>query len=503
MSNDYLIGVDVGTSSARAALFDLRGEMLAHAECAYSLHVPQAGWVEQSPQDVWQAVCAVLRDVASLARQHSARPAAIALACQSGSVTLADEAGAPIYPNITWMDGRSEPVVAEWQARDVGKWVRVVSGWCLHPGLALPTLAWLTRHRPDLMTRARRVLSMNDYLTHRLTGVYCTNPSNASIMQLLGVSGEGWRDDLCRLAGIDRAQLSPVLPSGEAIGPLTAEAAMLTGLPRTVLVVNGGHDQGCAALSMGVTQPGRVLLACGTSWVVTEAADGPDLSRVPATMDVSFHVVPGRWTISQSLGGLGSALDWWLNQCWPAVPGESTETRAVRYEALDAEMDQTAPGARGLLFAPIAGGHVSPAGMQRGGFVGLQLHHTRGDMARAIMESAAYELWWALQEMRAAGLRVDEMFMVGGAARSSHWPQIVADVTGVPLAMSRYSHWPALGAAILAGCGVGFFDTANLIRINADRLSLSQPVVRIRPDSDRHAAHASCFVRYRALTRAV
>ena len=492
MSRESLIGIDVGTSSARAVLFDLRGETLACAARGYSLRMPQPGWVEQSSEEVWQAVCASLRDVAGQARQRGARPVALALACQSGSVTLADENGAPIYPNITWMDGRAESVVDEWQARGVGEWARAVAGWRLHPGLALSTLAWLTRHRPDLMTRARRVLSMNDYLTHRLTGLFCANPSNASVMQLLGVSGEGWRDDLCRLAGIDRAQLSPVLPSGAPIGPLTAEAAALTGLPRSVLVVNGGHDQSCAALSAGVTQPGRVLLACGTSWVVTEAADGSDLSCVPATMDLSFHVVPGRWTISQSLGGLGSALDWWLNQCWPAAPGESTETRAARYETLNAEMDQATPGARGLLFAPIAGGHASPAGMQRGGFVGLQLHHTRGDMTRAIMESAAYELRWALQEMRVAGRRVDEMAMVGGATRSAHWPQIVADVTGVSLAVSHDPHWPALGAAILAGWGAGVFDS-----VETAQLSLARPVARVEPHSDRHVRYSAHFARYR------
>jgi len=498
MTSESLIGVDVGTSSARAVLFDLRGETLAHAECAYSLHTPQPGWVEQSPDEVWRALCAILRRVADQARQQDARPVALALACQSGSVTLVDESGAPIYPNITWMDGRAEPIVQEWQAQGLSTQLRRWSGWMPHPGLALPTLAWLRRHRPDLMARARRALSMNDYLTHCLTGRYCSNPSNAAVMQLLSIAEGDWHPELCRLAGIDRAQLSPVLPSGASVGPLTSEASALTGLPPDLWVVNGGHDQSCTALSVGVTQPGQVLLACGTSWVVTDAVDRPEVSGVPAAMDLSFHAAPQRWTISQSLGGLGSALDWWLNQCWPAAPGESAEARAARYHALNAELERSAPGARGLVFAPIAGGHASPAGMQQGGFIGLQLHHTRGDMTRAVMESAAYELHWALQEMRAAGLRVDEMFMVGGAARSAHWPQMVADITGAPLAVSRYPHWPALGAAILAGWGVGLFDS-----IDAGRLSLSRPVVRIQPDADRHAAHALSFARYQALMRAV
>ena len=488
---ESLIGVDVGTSSVKVVAFDLNGRVLAHAERGYGIQTPQPGWVEQSPGEVWEALCSALRAVAHESGSVT-RPVALALACQSGSVTLADAAGAPIYPNITWMDGRSEPLVEEWKTQDVGDRLRAACGWLLHPGLALPSLAWLARHRPDLMAGARRVLSMNDDLTHRLTGEYCTNPSNGGGMQLLDVAQASWCGEMCELACIEHLRLSTVLPSGAPIGMLTAEAAEQTGLPRDVLVVNGGHDQGCTALSMGVTTAGQVLLACGTSWVVTDVVDRPDTVGLPATMDLNFHAAPGQWTISQSLGGLGGALEWWLNQCWPALPDGPAESRLERFAALNDELGQTEPVAGGPLFAPVAGGHTSPAGLQRGGFVGLQLHHTRGDMTRAIMESAAFELRWALEDVRAAGLLVDRMSMVGGATRSPYWPRIVADVTGVPLAVSRYPHWPALGAAILAGFGAGLFDS-----VEAGQLTLAQPVDLIAPNADRHAAYSRQFEQYR------
>jgi xylulokinase len=177
-------------------------------------------------------------------------------------------------------------------------------------------------------------------------------------------------------------------------------------------------------------------------------------------MDLNFHVVPERWTMSRFLGGFGAGLDWWLAQCWRESGQQGGVPHEARYAAFHASLQETVPGSAGLLCFPVSNGRQVAGGAVPRGLAGLRLDHGRGDLGRAMLEGAAYEVRWALEEMRQAGLPVAQMWMVGGATRSPVWPQIVADVSGVSLALSRYSHGPALGAALLAGRALGLLDEA-------------------------------------------
>ena len=496
------------------------------AERAYRLHTPQPGWVEQDPEDVWQAVLHVLRTVSAAGgwplggaegrppmaapTAGTGRPLALALAAQSGSLLPARKNGTPVSPIITWLDGRTESLVGRWQAEGLEPRVRTISGWHLYPGLCLPTIAWLRQHQPGTFAAAEHYFSVNDFLVHRLTGRFCTNPSNGGGMQLVDIAAGDWSPELCALAGIEPAQLSPIRPSGAVVGRITPEVSRLTGLPPETVVVNGGHDQGCTALGLGVTTPGKVLLGCGTAWVVTGVTGTPDLAALPPSLDLNFHPALERWTISQSLGGLGASLEWLLQRCWLATEPGSRAARAAALATLDAELDQTRPGGNGLFFLPLTGGHSAPAGEQRGGFWGLRLDHSRADMARAVMEGTAYELRWALEPIRQAGMPIERMWMIGGAAQSPLWPAIVADVTGVPLSLPqacpacpersqgkhgrRVAHWPAVGAAILAGVGSGAFETLADAQARFQR-----PARQIEPDQERMAIYDECFVAYQQL----
>jgi len=497
-TKNTLLGLDIGTTSTKAVLFDLSAVQadlanpLATAEQAYPLHTPRAGWVEQNPEDVWNAVVATIRAVITSADVHVL---ALSLAAQSGSLIPARSDGTPVYPIITWMDGRAEKLVQQWQAQGLADQVRRISGWRLHPGLPLPAIVWLRQFRPDVFAAAEHYFSVNDFLMYRLTGRFCTNPSNGGVTLLMDIASGQWSQELCALADITLGQLSPLRPSGAVIGKITPEANRLTGLPRETLVVNGGHDQGCTALGLGVSSPGKMLLASGTAWVITGVVATPDVAALPAVLSMNFHPLPGRWTASQSLGGLGAALEWLLKQCWSRADAQShtiSEWRAVTFASLDAELPPTTPGGGGLFFLPLTGGHQSPAGEQQGGFVGLRLDHTRADMARAVLEGAAFELRWALDHIRQAGIPVERLWMIGGAAQSLLWPSIVADVVGVPLVLPQPAHWPAVGAAILAGVGAGAFET-----LAAGTAHFQRPARYISPDGDRQRIYDECFVAYR------
>jgi xylulokinase len=495
MAMETILGLDVGTTTTKAVLFDLSGAELMAAEQAYRLRTPRPGWAELDPVEIWQAVVKALQTIVNRLEGHQIL--ALALATQGGSLIPVRVDGMPTYPVITWMDGRSQDVVQQWQADGVADRVRQVSGWSPEPGLPLASIEWLRRFRPELFAATDRFLSVNDFLTYQLTGRFCTNPSMAGEMLLTDVATGQWSRELCALVGLEPDQLSPILPSDTVVGVITPKVSRLTGLDRSTLVINGGQDHSCEALALGMTTGGRALLACGTAWVINGVAESTAMGAIPSNMNLNFHILPQRWIVSQFLGALGGCLEWWLNQGWQHKDPHSPFCRAELFASFDTALEQTVPGCAGLLFLPLTGGRQLSRTAPGGGFVGLRLDHTRADMSRAIMEGAAFELHWALDRLAQAGMPVEQLWMVGGATSSPLWPNIVADVTGLPIYLTPYTHGPALGAGILAGVGANVFET-----MMAGQKQFSRPAHRIIMPNDSHRpAYDEQFAAYQRLTR--
>ena len=453
-----LMGIDVGTTSTKAVIFDSQGQELARAVSKPYLNLtPHSGWVEQDPEEVWVALLDVMHDACQSVGQD-VTITAVSMAVQSGSLVITDEAGQPIYPLVTWLDGRAEEIVTVWREQGHQAWIKPLSGWSLYPSLCLPTIAWFQKNDPDLFSAAGKFLSLNDFLVFRLSGRMVTNPSNAGGMQLVDISTGQWSQELLALAGIREENLSTIEPTGQVIGAVLSAICDQTGLPEGTTLVNGGHDQACTALGLGIINPGKWLLACGTAWVFTGVLDSPEMANLPPTLDLNFHAAPNRWALSQSLGGLGASFEWWLNKAYAGCETQNKVSRETMFTDLNKEIINTRIDDQ-LFFLPMTGGHADPATTRRGGLLGLQLGHNRADLARAVMESAAFELRWALEPVSASNLPIERLWMVGGAAQSPLWPAILADVTGIPISLPQYDTWPALGAAILAGFGAGEFST--------------------------------------------
>ncbi len=490
-----LLGLDIGTTATKAVLFDLSGTELVAVEQNYPLSTPQAGWAEQDPDEVWQAVANILRQVVNKAGPER-NIVALALAAQSGSLIPARADGTPVYPMITWLDSRTEVLVKQWQAEGVEKTVRPLSGWLLHPGLPLPNIAWLRQFRPDTFADVERFLGVLDFLNHRLTGTFCADLSSANEMQLVDVSTAQWSPQLCDLVGITPHHLARLEPAGTVVGKIKPDVSRLTGLPVETLVVNGGHDQCCTALAMGMLSPGKMMLATGTAWVITGVVETPAVDIIPPNMDLNFHVVPHRWTISQLMGGFGASVEWCLNQYWQSANPSTQLPRTELYAYFNKALAQSNPGCNNLLFLPLGGSGQVAGGKSQGGFVGLRLDHTRTDMSRAILEGAAFELRWALENIRQAGLPVEHLWVAGGATRSPVWPQILADVSGLPISLTQYAQWPALGAAILAGVGAGSFET-----LEAGIARFQKSPRQIVPDTKFAQFYSERFAVYRQMTQ--
>ena len=371
------------------------------------------------------------------------------------------------------------------------QWVYRLTGWPLFNGLPLQHIAWFRNHEPDGFGRTQRFLFVNDFIGERLTGIGSMNPADATITQLINVATCDWDERLLDIAGIRRDQVSPMYPSGHVVGPLSAWASEETGISRGALVVNGAHDQYCAAVALGATQPGLVMLSCGTAWVVLAVPESLEVG-LQTGLAVSCHAVPDRWGAIRSLGGIGTSMEWFVDHIWGGA--HSDEDRVELYRSINESAAASPPGSSGVLFVPLAGGHATMLGGRGGGFYGLSLSSSRGDMARAVMEGVAFELRWVLEEIREAGLTIDQMRMVGGAAKSPLWPAIVADVTGTPVVLPAVREAASRGAAILAGVGAGVFPDAE-----AGSEAWRSAETTIAPDSDAQGAHDGFFSHYRSV----
>ncbi len=498
---DIILGIDIGTASTKAIAFDASGAEIASASRPYPLLTPQPGWVEQDADEVWRALLAALTEVRE--RTPGQRIVALALAAQAGSIIPTDVAGDPVHPMITWLDRRTDDLVARWRQDGTAERIHQRSGWHPFPGLPLPVIAWLRAERPDIHARARRYLGAADFLIHRLTGQFATDLSAACEILMVGADSGAWDAELCAIGGVDPAMQAALGWAGRIIGPITPEVAAITGLSADTLVVAGGGDQPCACLGMGMTAPGKVALATGTAWVITGITASRRVADAPATMDLSFHAAPERWTVSQFLGGFGATVDWWLAQTWQ--PPDPADARGVKelYRHLDAALALSTPGSHGLLFTPLGGPSQLPGAAPGGVFAGLQLAHTRADMARAILEGCGFEVRWALDQLEGRGevtspLRAtSELWIAGGASASPVWPQILADISGVPIVLADYANWAALGGAALAGWGAGLFPTLE------DALTrLQPPVRRLTPNEALAELYAERYAAYRRLAEA-
>jgi xylulokinase len=454
---DAILGIDIGTSSTKAILYDLDGKEVTSASQSYPLLTPQPGWVEQDTEEVWQALIQVLQNIVKQSSGY--RILSLAIAAQAGSIIPTDLKGDPVYPMITWLDNRSQELTRQWQADGTAATIRRISGWQPFFGLPLPSIGWLRQELPDIHAKAKRYLGVADFFVHRLTGNFATDLSASSEMLLVDIKSGQWSEELCAIGGVDSRNQADIDWAGRKVGEVTPEASRLTGLPGGTPVIAGGNDQPCAGLGMGMTAPGKVMLSTGTAWVIMSVVDADTTEAVPEWVNLYFHAVPGKRLGGQLVGGFGATVDWWLRQSFQQSGDSESQDLGPLYDELNKTVQSSPPGSKGLLFLSLSGPSQIVGAFPGGGFSGMELVHTRADMSRAVLEGCAFEVRWALDELRASGIPVNELWLAGGANRSPVWPQILADITGIPLTIAGDTDWAALGGAALAAWGVGAFAT--------------------------------------------
>ena len=463
-----LIGLDIGTTGAKAVAVSPDGAILGRAEANYPLLTPKAGWAEQDPEEWWAAAERALGELGGES------PLAIGLSGQMHGLVALDAHDRVLRPAILWNDQRTESECAAIEERLGRERLIELTGNRALTGFTAPKLLWLRREEPDVSRRVAHVMLPKDYVRLRLTGERVTDVSDASGTLLFDVGKRDWSRDLLDALEVPAEWL-----------PLAAESPVPSGTTVDgVVVAAGAGDQAAAAVGVGVTRTGRLSIVLGTSGVVFGVLPEYRADR-DARLHVFCHAVPGTWhAMGVMLSAAGSLR--WLRD---AAGG-------VSYKRLLAEAAAWPPATEGLLFAPYLAGertpHADPGA--RGAFVGLALRHDRGALVRAVLEGVAFALRDSLELVRELGLDVQEARVSGGGARGELWLRILASVLGIPLSLTAVEEGSAYGAALLAGVAGGVFRSVE----DAVERCVS---VRgtVEPDPAWVTAYDEAYLRFRAL----
>lgn len=448
---DVMLGIDVGTQSAKCVVLDANGTLRGAGQESYGVLSPRPQWFEQDPVVWWAAVVDAVRAALREANVPAGHVQGIGITGQMHGLVLLNRRLEPLRPAMIWMDRRSANLCTVVTARVPHDIVVNTAANQLSPGFAGASLAWLREAEPHLLDQAHAVLQPKDYLILRMTGTLSSEPSDASATWLYDVPAREWSETLIQACGITSDLLPPLSGSATVVGRLTADAAYALGLNAETPVVAGAADQAALLLGAGVVEPGRGAITLGTGGQITVVSSRPMIDP-ELRLNTFCHALPDRWyTMGAILNG-GIALRWWRN-----VLGD--DTRA--YADLLTEAETSPAGADGLIFIPYLEGERTPhmAPHATGAFVGLTARHTQAHMTRAILEGVAFAFRDCLNTLRVAGPVPDHFLIGGGGSQGALWRAILASVLNVSLQTIEGREHTATGAAMLAGVGTNVFTS--------------------------------------------
>ena len=481
---DCLLGIDIGTTGAKALLVNPDGEVIAEANTAYGMRSPRPGWREQNPEDWWTATAGAIREVIESSGVDPGEIAGVGLTGQMHGLVLLDGRGDVLRPCIMWNDQRAVEE-CDRLTSDIGAdKAFAITGKQILPNFTAPKIAWVRKHEVDLFARAAKVLLPKDYIRFRLTGEHRSDVSDASGTSLFDVGARRWSDDLIAALDIPRSWLPETTESIEVSSRVNADAAGQTGLPQGTPVVGGAGDQAAQAIGTGLAREGIISATLGTSGVLFATTDSCRLCP-EGQLHAYCHAVPGKWHLMGVMLSAAGSFHWFRD----------TLGGGDGYDVLTGEAETVPAGSEGLLFLPYLSGERTPHAdpCARGVFFGLTLRHSRAHLTRAVLEGVAYGLRDSLGLMRNLGIPIDEVRVSGGGAASETWLRILADVFAVDLLRVNIDQGAAYGAALLAGVGAGVY---------ADVEEACERTIRVTgrtaPGGDS-AVYQDYYPRYRAL----
>ncbi len=450
------IGVDLGTSAVKLLLMDGNGAIQKIVSREYPLYFPHPGWSEQNPEDWFTKTMEGLKEL--MADCDTSQVGGISFGGQMHGLVILDEKDQVIRPALLWNDGRTYEE-CDYLNQVIGK--EKLSAYTANisfTGFTAPKILWVKNKEPENFARIQKIMLPKDYIAYKLSGVHCTDVSDASGMLLFDVKNRCWSQEMLKICGIRKEQLAKVYESYEAVGVLLPEIAEELGLPKTVKVVAGAGDNAAAAVGTGTVGDGMCNISLGTSGTIFISSKKFGVDRHNALH--AFAHADGHYHLMGCMLSAASCNKWWMDE----IIG--TQDYAAEQEAIEKL------GENHVYFLPYLMGERSPHNNPnaRGTFIGMTMDTTRADMTQAVLEGVAFALRDSFEVAKSLGISIERTKICGGGAKSPLWKKIIANVMNIKVDVIESEEGPALGGAMLAAVACGEYKdveeaAAKLVKV--------------------------------------
>ena len=443
------IGIDLGTSAVKLLLMDEKGQIKNIVSKEYPLYFPNPGWSEQKPEDWYEKVMEGLKELIKDA--DKSQVAGISFGGQMHGLVILDENDNVIRPALLWNDGRTYEET-DYLNNQIGK--EKLSEYTANiafTGFTAPKILWVKNKEPENFAKIKKIMLPKDYIAYKLTGVNCTDVSDASGMLLLDVKNRCWSKQMCDICGITEDMLPKLYESYECVGTVKADIASQLGIPATCKVAAGAGDNAAAAVGTGTVGDGMCNISLGTSGTIFISSKNFGVDKFNALH--SFDHADGSYHLMGCMLSAASCNKWWMDD----IIG-TTDYAGEQKDITDDKL-----GNNHVFFLPYLMGERSPHNdpNARGTFIGLTMDNTRTDMTQAVLEGVAFALRDSLEVARSLGIKIERTKICGGGAKSPLWKKIIANVMNLKVDVIESEEGPALGGAMLAAVANGEYATVK------------------------------------------
>ena len=443
------IGIDLGTSAVKLLLMDGEGKIKNIVSKEYPLYFPHPGWSEQKPEDWYEQTMLGIEEL--LEGADKSQVAGISFGGQMHGLVILDENDEVIRPAILWNDGRTTEE-CDYLNNVIGK--EKLSEYTANisfTGFTAPKILWVKNKEPENFARIKKIMLPKDYIAYKLTGVHCTDVSDASGMLVFDVKNRQWSKEMCDICGITTDQLATCYESYEAVGTVLPEIAAKLGIPETTKVAAGAGDNAAAAVGTGTVGDGMCNISLGTSGTIFISSKNFGVDKFNALH--SFAHADGSYHLMGCMLSAASCNKWWMDEI----------LKTKDYGAEQAGIEKL--GENHVYFLPYLMGERSPHNdpAARGTFVGMTMDTTREDMTQAVLEGVAFALRDSFEVAKDLGIKIERTKICGGGAKSPLWKKMIANILNIKVDVIESEEGPALGGAMLAAVACGEYASVEEI----------------------------------------
>ena len=476
------IGIDLGTSAAKLLLMDETGGIQNIVTKEYPLEFPQPGWSQQNPEDWVRAIEEGIPEL--LKGSDASQVSGIGAGGQMHGLVVLDEEDNVIRPAILWNDGRTAEQV-EYLNNEIGK--EKLSGYTANiafAGFTAPKLLWMKQEEPELFAKIAKIMLPKDYINYILSGVHCTDVSDASGMRRFDVKNKCWSREMLDICGVTECQMAKIFESYEPVGTILPEMAKKLGLPETVVIAAGAGDNAAAAVGTGTVGDGACNISLGTSGTIFISSEtfGVDANNALH----SFAHADGRYHLMGCMLSAASCNKWLMDDIF--------QTKDYAGEQLPITEDKL--GINHVFFLPYLMEERSPINdtNARGTFIGMTMDTTRADLTQAVLEGVAFAIRDSFEVAKSLGIDIERSNICGGGAKSPLWKRIFANVLNVKLDIVASEQGPGMGGAMLAMVADGTYPN-----VNAACEKLVHVVDTIEPEPELVARYEQRYQQFRSI----